>query len=180
MASEASKCTFASQQISYLGHVISKYGVATHPSKIVVVTNWPTPKNAKELRSFLGLEGYYRKFVKKFGVISKSLIGLLKKHVLFVWTFEHDAAFHALKAALTQAPVLAVPIFFKLFTIETEACDSGVGAMQSGHPLAYISKALGPKTKGLSTYDKEYLAILTAVDQWCPCLQHGEFIISTD
>lgn len=88
-----SKCTFASLQIAYLGHIISKQGVGTDPSKVTAVANWPTPRNAKELRSFLSLAGYYRKFVRNFGIISKSLTQLLKKQVVFVWTEDHEVHF---------------------------------------------------------------------------------------
>ena len=168
--------------MAYLGHIISGQGVATDPAKISAIVDWPVPPSIKELRSFLGLAGYYRKFVKHFAVIAKPLTSLLKKQVLFVWTQEHDAAFQQLKQALVSAPVLAMPDFSKTFCIETDASNSGVGAvlMQQGHPLAFISKALGPKIRGLSTYEKEYLAILIAVDQWRTYLQQAEFVIYTD
>ncbi|WVZ88489.1 hypothetical protein U9M48_035006 [Paspalum notatum var. saurae] len=177
-----SKCTFASQQIAYLGHLISAQGVATDPSKIAAVTNWPTPKSVKELRSFLGLAGYYRRFVRHFGVIARPLNDLLKKGALFIWTSQHEKAFQALKTALVTAPVLALPNFSLPFCIETDASGVGVGAvlMQQGHPLAYLSKALGPRTLGLSAYEKEYLAILIAVEHWRHYLQLGEFLIFTD
>lgn len=163
-----SKCTFATRSISYLGHVISEAGVQTDPNKVTAVVNWPTPSNVKELCSFLGLAGYYRKFVQHFGIISKPLTLLLKKNTRFLWTQEQDIAFHCLKNKLSQAPVLALPDFSKPFVLETDACDQGIGAvlMQGGHPLAYVSKALGPQTRGLSTYEKEYLAILMVVDHW--------------
>lgn len=177
-----SKCTFAQRQIHYPGHVLSEHGVSTDPSKIAVVAQWPQPVNAKELRSFLGLAGYYRKFVCHFGMISKPLTNLLKKHSVFIWTAEHEKSFAALKEALCKAPVLALPNFSKQFSIETDASGTGVGAilMQEGHPLAYISKALGPRTHGLSTYEKEYLAILMAVQHWRSYLQHQEFLFFTD
>jgi hypothetical protein len=177
-----SKCSFAQRQISYLGHIISAEGISTDNSKISSITTWPAPSNAKELRSFLGLAGYYRKFVKHFAILAKPLTSLLKKHTVFVWTSEHQAAFDALKSALSTAPVLATPDFSKQFCIETDACAYGIGAvlLQNGHPLAYISKSLGPKSAGLSTYEKEYMAILLAVEQWRSYLQHGAFVIYTD
>jgi len=176
------KCSFAQQQLKYLGHVISAEGVATDPSKITDVQNWPVPTSVKELRGFLGLAGYYRRFVKNFGMLAKPLTKLLKKGHIFAWTPATDQSFQALKHALTTAPVLALPDFSKQFIVETDASDKGIGAMlqQEGHPIAYVSKALGPKSQGLSTYEKESLAILMAVDHWRSYLQPAEFLIQTD
>ena len=177
-----SKCKFAQRSIAYLGHIISEQSVSTDATKVQAVVDWPTPSCVKELRSFLGLAGYYRKFVKHFGIIARPLTNLLKKNTMFIWTSDHDSAFTALKSALSTAPVLSLPDFSLPFAIETDACLNGVGAVltQQGHPLAFISKALGPRNMGLSTYEKEYLAILVAVDQWRHYLQYGEFIIYTD
>jgi transposase InsO family protein len=107
---------------------------------------------------------------------------LLKKGVVFVWTEVTDTAFQVLKDALVSAPVLALPDFTQQFVIDTDACDVGIGAVlsQKGHPLAYVSRALGPRNRSLSVYEKEYLAILLAVQQWRPYLQMGEFVICTD
>ena len=101
---------------------------------------------------------------------------------MFCWTQEHEVAFQCLKSALSQALVLALPDFSKQFILETDACAMGIRAvlMQAGHPLAFVSKVLGPKTRGLSTYEKEYLAILMAVEHWHSYLQQAEFIIHTD
>jgi hypothetical protein len=177
-----SKCAFARQEIAYLGHVISTQGVATDPAKVAVVASWPVPTNSKELRGFLGLAGYYRKFVRHFAVIAKPLTQLLKKHTLYVWTHDHDQAFTTLKLVLSTTPVLQLPKFSIPFAIETDASSQGIVVVlsQQGHPLAFVSKALGVKNRGLSTYEKEYLAILMVVDQWRTYLQHDEFIIYTD
>jgi hypothetical protein len=157
-----SKCSFAKEEVTYLGYVISGAGVATCPSKVHAVASWPRPQNVKELRSFLGLTGYYRKFVKHFGIIAQPLTDLLKKYSVFVWTSEHETAFQSLKKDLVQAPVLVLLDFSKPFSIETDASDAGVGdvLMQDHHPIAYISKSFGPKMRGLSTYEKEFVAIL--------------------
>lgn len=140
------------------------------------------PSDVKELRSFLGLSGYYRKFVKHYAILARPLHDLLKKGTIFIWTQAHSDSFHAIKNALVAAPVLALPDFDKTFQLQTDASDLGVGAvlLQDGHPLAFVSKALGPKLRGLSTYEKEYLANLVAVDQWRSYLQHAEFTIFTD
>lgn len=134
------------------------------------------------MRGFLGLGGYYRKFVKNFGIISKPLTTVLKKGEMFVWTEWHEEAFQALKEALILTPVLALLDFSKTFVLETDASEKGVGAVlqQNGHPIAYISKALGPKNQMLSTYEKECLAMLMAVHHWRPYLMQSEFIIKTN
>jgi len=99
-----------------------------------------------------------------------------------VWTPITEEAFQVLKKAMVEAPVLAIPDFSKIFTLETDACDYGLGAvlMQENHPVAYLSKPLCPKNQALSTYEKECMAILMAVEKWRPYLQHKEFIIKTD
>jgi hypothetical protein len=150
-----SKCAFAQTEISYLGHIISSQGVATYPNKIFAVASWPIPETVKDLRSFLGLLGYYIKFVKHFGIISRPLTDLLKKHTCFVWTTDHSAAFEDLKQALISAPVLSLPNFSKSFIMETDASDKGIGAvlMQEGHPLISLAslwasnRELCPHTK---------------------------------
>ena len=151
-----------------MGHVISANGVATDPAKIEAVVSWPTLTTVKELRSFLGFAGFYRRFVRHYAIISKPLTSLLKKHSLFVWSTEHETAFQSLKKCLSSTPVLALPDFKRQFCIETDASHYGVGAvlLQEGHPLAFLSRALGPKNQGLSAYEKEYMAIIIAVDQW--------------
>jgi hypothetical protein len=156
--------------------------MATDPAKVAAISSWSVSSSCKELRGFLGLAGYYHKFARNFGLLAKPLTSLLKKHSVFVWTSVQESAFVALKQALTSAPILALPDFSRPFTIETDASGSGIGAVlqQNGHPLAFVSKALGPGNLGLSTYEKEYLTILLVVDQWLPYLQHTEFVIYTD
>lgn len=109
------KCSFAQQEIHYLGHILSSRGVHTDPDKVSAVMHWPQPTSIKELRGFLGLAGFYRKFVRHFAILARPLTNLLKKHALFVWTDEHQSAFQALKQALCTAPVLATPDFTKVF-----------------------------------------------------------------
>lgn len=123
---------------------------------------WPTPKDAKEVRRFLDLAGYYHRFVRHFGIIARPLFNLLKKGSPFVWTQPTEEAFQLLKHSLITAPVLALPDFSKPFVVETDACDSGIGAIvqQQGHPIAFMSKAICPNFRGLSTYEKEYLAVV--------------------
>ena len=104
-----SKCEFYSKEISFLGHVINEYGIKMEPSKVDAVSKWPQPKNVHDIRSFLGLAGYYRKFVKDFSKIASPLTELLHKSKKFQWTDEQEQAFHTLKVAVSSAPVLIVP-----------------------------------------------------------------------
>ncbi|XP_074292010.1 putative mitochondrial protein AtMg00860 [Silene latifolia] len=150
------KCSFGVPKVDYLGHVISADGVATNLAKIKGIMEWPIPKNIKELRSFLGLTGYYRKFVKGYGIISKPLTNLLKKDG-FMWTQEATVAFIQLQEAMRQSPVLRLPDFSENFVVENDASGLGIGEVltQGGHPIAYLSKALSMKHLALSTYEKE-------------------------
>lgn len=176
-----SKCSFGVDRVEYLGHVISAKGVAVDPSKIECIRNWAKPKTLKGLRGFLGLAGYYRKFVRNFGIIAKPLTNMLKIGG-FTWTPESEVAFEALKTAMTTTPVLALPDFTKEFVIECDASGVGIGAVlsQQGHPIAYLSKALAPRHIALSVYDKEMLAVVYAVEHWRTYLLGHHFRIYTD
>lgn len=155
-----SKCSFAVNKVEYLGHVISNGSISTGPAKVQAVAEWPTPTTLKQLIVFLGLAGYYQRFVKGFGAISRPLTELTRKDS-FQWHEEATIAFGQLKKALTSAPVLALPDFTKAFIIETDASGVGLGAvlMQDHHPLAYISRTLSPKQQAMSVYEKELLAV---------------------
>lgn len=176
-----SKCSFAKDSLDYLGHIISAQGVATDPGKIEDMLKWPTPTTMTELRAFLGLTGYYRKFVKGYGVISQPLTAILRLKD-FQWNPQAQTTFEALKQAMTSTPVLKVPNFQEPFTVETDACQSGIGAvlMQRGQPIAYLSKALGLKHRELSIYEKEFLALIMAVERWRYYLERGLFYIQID
>lgn len=124
---KASKCTFGTTTVQYLGHIISSNGVAVDQQKIEAVLNWSTPNSVKELRSFLGLTGYYCKFIKGYGTIAGPMTALLKKNA-WGWILEADRAFCTLKEAMTRAPVLALPDFSQPFIVESDACGTGLGA----------------------------------------------------
>jgi hypothetical protein len=181
LAAKMSKCVFSVSHVEYLGHVISAQGVATDPSKITAIAEWATPTTVTQLRSFLGLAGYYRRFIKDFGIICRPLHDLLKKGN-FHWSTCHDIAFQALQHALITAPVLALPNFHEAFTLETDASGSGIGAviMQQGRAIAYFSAALCPKNMALSTYEKEALAILEALKRRRHYFLGSKLIIKTD
>ncbi|WVZ71682.1 LOW QUALITY PROTEIN: hypothetical protein U9M48_020237 [Paspalum notatum var. saurae] len=181
------KCSFAQHKLEYLGHIISGDGVATDPSKTAAMQAWPTPTSVTELRGFLGLTGYYRRFIKGYGILARLLTILLKKDAFqwtdtFQWTDSAEQSFLALKQAMQNTPVLALPNFQLPFIVETDACALGIGTvlMQQERPIAYLSKALGEKQKQLSIYEKEFLALIMAVEKWRQYLQRTEFIIRTD
>ncbi|GKB03552.1 retrotransposon-related protein [Tanacetum coccineum] len=176
-----SKCVFGTTHVEYLGHVISAEGVATDSSKVQAMQTWPIPKTLKQLRGFLGLTGYYRRFIKDFASISKPLTQLLKKNS-FKWNNEAHKSFLLLKEAMVKAPVLGLPNFNKSFIVETDASGVGLGAVlqQDGHPIAYLSKSLAPKHQSLSTYEKEFLAVLLALEKWRGYLLDKHFVIKTD
>jgi hypothetical protein len=175
------KCAFAQQQIDYLGHIISADGVATDPTKTSATLQWPIPQNFTELRQFLGLIGYYRKFVHHYGIIAKPLTQVLQ-HKTFVWTAAAQEAFDSLKQAMSSTPVLALPDFDQQFVIEIDACDRGVGEVltQNVHPIVFFTKALSVTNQKLSAYEKEFLVVLMAIDKWRTYLVRQPFLIVTD
>jgi hypothetical protein len=130
---------------------------------------------------WLGLTGYYKRFIQNYVIICKPLFVALKKGV-FTWGKEQQGAFDQLKKTLTQAPVLALPDHTIPFILEVDACGYGVGAvlMQNNRPIAYMSKAIGPKATGMSTYDKEALAIIEFLKRWKHYFAGSTLIIRTD
>ena len=139
------------------------------------------PKDVKSLRGFLGLTSYYRNFVKGYGHIATPLTTLLWKNS-FSWSVEVEEAFHQLKLAISSPPVLALPDFTKTFTVECDASGSGIGAvlMQEHKPIAFHSQVLKDSALALSTYEKEFLALISTVKKWRPYLVGRAFVIKTD
>ncbi|KAJ0885707.1 putative nucleotidyltransferase, Ribonuclease H [Helianthus annuus] len=176
-----SKCCFGVTKVNYLDHVISSGGVAVETAKVQAVLSWPTPTNAKGVRGFLGLAGYYRKFIKGFGSMAAPLHKLVGK-VPFNWDEKAEAAFQALKVALTTTPTLALPDWSHPFTVECDASGVGIGAVltQHGRPLAYFSASLKGTMLSWSTYEKEMLAIVKAVRKWRHYLLGRPFVVKTD
>lgn len=142
---------------------------------------WPRPQTITELRGFLGLISYYRKFVRNYGVLAQPLTQLLKKGK-FQWDDKAKVAFEGLKQGMTTTPTLALPNFSEPFTIETDASGNGIGVFltQQGQPIAYMSRALGVAKQAWSTYAKEMLAIVVAIQTWRPYLLGHKFLVQTD
>lgn len=166
-----SKCSFGQLQVAYLGHVIQHSGVAVDQSKISAIKEWPQPRTMRALRGFLGLSGYYRKFIKNYGIISTPLTSLLRRNS-FVWDDKATEAFEALKKALSESPVLALPDFDSEFVIECDASGSGIGAVlqQQGHPIALFSRKLADRHHKLAAYERELIGLAKAVSHWRPYL----------
>ncbi|XP_062153129.1 uncharacterized protein LOC133861362 [Alnus glutinosa] len=175
------KCQFGQGSVSYLGHMISSQGVAMDPEKIEAMVQWPKPTNIKALRGFLGLTGYYRKFIQDYGTIAAPLTLLLKKDA-FIWSKAASQAFNNLKHVMTTGSVLTLPDFNKTFVVECDASGTGVGAvlMQECRPIAFFSQAIKGRNLSLSTYEKEMMALIAAVQKWHPYLLGQRFVVRTD
>jgi hypothetical protein len=140
-----SKCEFGANSISYLGHIISASGVTMDPAKVQVVTDWPVPRSAWVVHSFLSLAGYYRKFVKESGSIAAPLTTLIRKGG-FSWSVEAEVAFMALKTAITTAPILTLPDFGQPFIVECDASMHGFGTvvLRGQHLVSFFSRPITP------------------------------------
>jgi len=176
-----SKCLFAQRRLEYLGHIISQQGIQADPTKIQAMIDWPTPSSIIALCGFLGLTGFYRKFIKGYATIATPLTSLLKKDS-FTWHPEAQTAFNTLKQAMTTAPILNIPNFSIPFDLETDASGKAMGAvlMQNNKPITFFSKQFCPRLLRSSTYVRELHAITTAVKKWRQYLLGHPFTIHTD
>ena len=163
-----SKCVFWQEEVKFLGHVVSEKGISVDLRKITAIQDWKQPTTPIEVRSFMGLASYYRKFVKDFSKISSPLTKLTKKHEKFKWTSDCEEAFQELKSKLTTAPVLTIIDGNQDLTVWTDASIRGLGAvlMQRGQVVAYASRQLKPHEKKYVTHDLELLAIVFALKIW--------------
>ena len=152
------------------------------PKKIEVVVEWKPPRNVTEVRSFLGLTGYYRRFVKGFSMITAPMTKLLQKNVKFEWGEECQRSFDKLKAFLTEAPVLTQPTCGKEYVIFSDASLNELGCvlMQEGKVVAYASRQLKPHEKNYPTHDLELAAIVFALKIWRHYLYGEKCFIYTD
>ncbi|KAA0035500.1 pol protein [Cucumis melo var. makuwa] len=163
-----SKCEFWLKQVSFLGHVVSKAGVSVDPTKIEAITSWPRPSTVSEVRSFLGLAGYYRRFVKNFSRIATPLIQLTRKGAPFVWSKACEDSFQNIKQKLVTAPVLTVPDGSGSFVIYSYASKKGLGCvlMLQGKVVAYASRQLKSHEQNYPTHDLELAAVVFALKIW--------------
>nr|KYP74287.1 Retrotransposable element Tf2 [Cajanus cajan] len=153
--------------VAYLGHIISGQGVQPDPEKIQAIVAWPPPRSLTALRGFLGLTGFYRKFVRNYAAIATPLTDLLCSPT-FQWSLQAQQAFTELKSKITSVPVLALPDFNSPFVIETNASGTAIGVVlsQHGHPIAFFSKRLCPKLQAAFVYVCEMLAVTEAIKKW--------------
>jgi hypothetical protein len=177
-----SKCEFWLDSVKFLGHTISKEGIFVDPSEVQEVMDWKTPKSVHQIRSFLGLAGYYHRFITDFSRIAKPMTELLKKCVKFVWSEECDKAFHTLREHLTSAPVLTQPDMSKPFEVFCDASGTGLGCvlMQENRVIAYASRALRSHEKNYPTHDLELAAVVHALKLWRHYLMGNHCNIYTD
>ncbi|KAL2232344.1 UNVERIFIED_CONTAM: Transposon Tf2-11 polyprotein [Sesamum indicum] len=170
------------EKIAFLGHVVSKEGVQPDPAKVKAILEWEPPKNVSEIRSFLGLAGYYRRFVKDFSIIAKPLTNLLKKNAPFNWNDKCAQSFEELKKRLTSTPILALPSGDGGYVVFTDASRQALGCvlMQHGRVIAYASRQLRPHEMNYPTHDLELAAIVHALKIWRHYLHEETFQIFTD
>jgi hypothetical protein len=161
-------CEFWLSEVGFLGHVINQHGISVDPSKVATVVEWERPTNVHEVRSFLGMAGYYRRFVKNFSIIAKPLTKLTQKNVKFMWTQECEHAFQVLKEKLVTAPILTLPDPDKCFTVYSDASRVGFGCvlMQDGKVIAYASRQLKMHEQNYPTHDLELAAVVFALKIW--------------
>ena len=181
-----SKCSLLQTEVSFLGHVVSNRGIATDPDKIRAVVEWPVPRSVAEVRSFLGLCSYYRRFVESFATVASPLHALTSKARSFEWTEECQRSFEELKRRLTSSPILAMPVDEGKYLLDTDASYGSIGAVlsqiQDGHErvIAYASRTLNKPEQNYCVTRKELLAIVYYMKGFRQYLLGREFVVRTD
>ena len=184
---KSSKCAFFQPKVQYLGHVISEEGVAADPTKIEKVATWPIPLSTREVQRFLGFASYYRRFIRDFAQIAKPLHRLTERARAFHWTADCQSAFEELRHHLSTAPVLAHPNFSRPFILDTDASDTGIGAVLSQiddngmeRVVAYGSRVLSKPERRYCVTRRELLAVVFFTRQFRPYLAGHHFTLRTD
>lgn len=175
------KCSFFTDSIVFLGFIVSSMGVSAVPAKIQAIVDWPEPKTLHDVRSFHGLATFYRRFIKGFSTIMAPITECMKKGE-FRWTHEATKAFKLVKKRMTEAPVMRLPDFTRVFKVEYDASGVGIGGVlsQERHPVAYFSEKLNDAKQRYSTYDKELYAVVQALRYWRHYLLPQEFVLYSD
>ncbi|GJZ31892.1 reverse transcriptase domain-containing protein [Tanacetum coccineum] len=177
-----SKCEFWLQEVHFLGHVVNQNGIHVDPGKIEAVKNWEAPTSPTGVRSFLGLAGYYRRFIANFSRIAKPLTLLTQKNKKYVWGAEQEEAFQLLKSKLCDAPILSLPDGVEDFVVYCDASNQGLGCvlMQRNKVIAYASRQLKIHEKNYTTHDLELGAVVFALKIWRHYLYGTKSVIYTD
>lgn len=180
------KCEFFRKEVQFLGHTVTENGVKPNSDKIKAISSWPIPRTEKDLRQFLGILGYYRRFIKDFAKLVKPLTNLLRKDTEIIITPEIIECFEKCKKILTLDPILIHPDFSKEFILTTDASDFAIGAVLSqgtigkDRPIAYASRTLNKTEERYSTIEKELLAIVWAIKEFRHYLYGRKFKLYTD
>jgi hypothetical protein len=176
------KYSFYQKQIHYLGHIISEEGIVVDPEKIQAIQEWPVPRNITEVRSFMGLAGYYRRFIAGFSRIAHAITSLQRKEKKFQWTEQCESSFQQLKQLLTSAPILKIAHPSKDYVVCMDACKEGLGGVlsQEGSVICYESRKLKENEKNYATHDLEPAAVVHALRKWRHYLMGKKFELRTD
>ena len=184
---KSAKCHFLRESVEYLGHLITPQGLKPNPKQAKAVVEFPVPESVTNVRQFLGLTSYYRRFIAQFAKVAAPLHALTRKDAVFRWTAECQEAFEALKAVITRSPVLAYPNFDVDFVLETDASVKGLGAMLSQyqsdgvlHPVAFASHSLSPAERNYGVTDLETLAVVWAMQHYRAYLYEHKVTVITD
>jgi hypothetical protein len=197
LTAKARKTKIGFKEIKVLGHIVGNGVIKPNPDKVKAIRNYPVPNSQRELRSFIGLVNYYRKFIPNLSTVAEPLFQLLRKNTPYIWTDKHTEILNYIKNKLTTDPVMQCPDFSKPFILETDASTTGLGAILSQEitvtsevnsdwtakvikPVSYISRTLTPAEKNYSVSELECLAIIWAINQFNIYLSHGQFILYTD
>ena len=176
------KCEFCQQEIMFLGHKVSQGRIRMDERKVEAILDWSAPTKVTELRSFLGLANYYRRFIKDYSKMASPLTDLLKKDKHWEWTEACQEAFQDIKQAVTSEPVLRLPDFELPFEVHTDASDRALGGVlvQEGHPIAYESRKLKEAEQRYSAHEKEMTAVVHCLEIWKHYLLGTKFVVVTD
>ena len=180
------KCHFITQEVEYLGHIITPDGLKKNPRLVEAVVNFPIPNNVQQVRQFLGLSSFYISFIPNFAKITQPLHSLTRKSVQFVWDSDLQTSFDHLKQKLIQAPVLSYPSFDHPYILETDASIQSLGAIlsqeQDGriHPVAYASCSLSPQKRNYGITELETLAAVWATSHFKSYLYGNSVTVYTD
>lgn len=180
------KCNFCRPSLRYLGYIVDVRGLHVDPEKVSAILNLESPKNATEVRRFVGMAGWYRRFIQNFSEIMSPLTKLTQKNTRFIWTSDCEKSFQAIKHQLTTAPILTRPDFSKPFILQTDASAHGIGAVltqkfdEEENVICFLSRSLSKQERNYSTTERECLAVIWAVEKLRHYLEGTEFTVITD